>query len=1019
VTHRYSLAGTFAALLLAIAALAAPVEAQTGKLTGVVTDQQTGQPIPGAQVTVEELGRFVLTNERGVYFLINIPPGVYTVSAQVLGYATVRRTNVQVSIDVTTSQDFTLSPQAVAVQEIVVEADRVPLVPRGQTATVQMITSAEIDALPVTDIMGVLQLEQGFLHVPVDNTDVVSYAQQRQGVTSLRIRGGRGAETATLIDGIPINNFVLGGPAFDITNKAIQQVAVLKGAADPSYGNALSGVINYATRDGTPTLQGEVEYRSSAVGAWLGNDYDDTRAWDMFEGVISGPVPGTNSKLRFMFAGRQRYGADRAYEFDDDVFIPSQPSTAFNTPHPLDVIAGWRAMGYNEQRDAFSKISFIPTPATRLGFSWITYRRENKSFDFDWMLALDPLPYMKTAEDSAYYLARPGNLNYQYLVQNALRLKRDLYIAKWEHTLNRTAYSIALGYFDQSRLTCNFMSGVCLGTHFEDPNFSESFVGPGPSPYSRTPTAGTDYFYGGEKLKTYTARFDINSQVSDHHHLAAGLFFQQHDLLYDEWANRGTNDVIVVEERYAAKPWDGAFYIQDKIEYDFITLILGARFDYGKASGLFFANPVDPTNGTTALEVCRNPGEWQNKSVRTYDASTGKIVTEVMSADLSWTAQSCGDIAIRNQAAKIATADDFAEAKARTQFSPRIGVSFPVTESSQLYFNFGRYSQNPILKNLYQATGIGTPREGTTAGPALFATGYDIPFLGNPHLLTEQATTYEIGYSHELNGTYALEAAVYNKDQSGLTGLATVGRFPYVVSDPGATYGAATPQYSILINKDFATTRGFEIALRRRVQDYWGFDISYGYSQSRTNAAEPEREFEATSDEGDPELRRETRSEIDQPHNFTGVFRLAVGADAPDIPFGNLLTHTNLSLVVQARSGLPYTPTFSFSGVGVTNQADRYSGRIPSYFSIDLQFRKDWRMNNLRYGFFLTINNLTDRKNCVQVFPTTGECTGGAEDQDRRRAGNTVGNSTFSTFYDRPFYMGPRRSIDAGLRIAF
>src|SRR5690606_14149104 len=380
------------------------------------------------------------------------------------------------------------------------------------------------------------------------------------------------------------------------------------------------------------------------------------------------------------------------------------------------------------------------TPATRLGFSWVTYRRENKSFDFDWMLALDPLPYMKTAEDSAYYLARPGLLNYQNMVQNALRLKRDLFIARWDHTLNRTAYSVALGYFDQSRLTCNFMSGVCLGGHFEDPNFSGGFVGPGPATYSNTPTAGTDYFYGGEQLKTYTARFDIQSQVSDHHNLAAGVFFQQHDLLYDEVANRGTNDVIVVEERYGSKPWDGAFYVKDKIEYDFITLGLGARFDYGRASGQFFANPADPTNGTTALEVCRNPSQWQNKAVRTFDASTGQIVTERLSADLSWNAQSCGDVNIRNEAARIATADDFAEADARTQFSPRIGVSFPVTETSQVFFNFGRYSQNPILKNLYQATGIGTPREGTTAGPALFATGYDVPFLGNPHLLTEQAT---------------------------------------------------------------------------------------------------------------------------------------------------------------------------------------------------------------------------------------------------------------------------------------
>ncbi len=1005
------------ALLLAFSM---PASAQSGKITGIVTDQQTGEPLAGAQVFLEGTGLGQLTNDDGRYFLVNVEPGDYTLVAQLIGYATVRREGVQVTIDATITQNFDLPSEAVAVDDILVEAERVPLVQQGQTGSSDLITAAEINALPVTDIAGVLSLEQGFINVPVDNTDVVSYAQQRQGVTPFRIRGGRGAETTVLIDGIPINNFVLGGPAFDITNQAIEQVSFLKGHFPAQYGNALSGVINYATREGGRDFEGQLEYRTSSFGSWLGNDYDDTRGFDMGEGYVSGPVPGTNEDLRFIIAARQSYGAHAAYEFDNDIFRPGQPSDATLTPHQLDVVPGWRSFGYNERRDAYGKLTYFATPAAKVNLSYVTYRRQNQPFDFDFMLNVDPLDFQETRADSAYYLARPGLLEYQDLVMSSLSLERDLYIASWDHTLGNTAYEITAGYFDQSRETCNYMSGTCLENRFEDPNFSGGFVAPGPAPYANTPTTGTDFFYGGESLKTYTGRFDIESQVSDHHNLSAGVFFQQHDMTYDEWENRGTNDVLLVRQFYEAEPWDGAVYLEDKIEYDFITVELGARFDYGKAAGEFFANPVDPFNGTTAFDVCANPGNWQNRQVHDIQISDGDttVVPTEMSADLSWTEQSCGDVDVRNEAAQIATADDFAEADARTQFSPRIGVSVPVTESSNLFFNFGRYSQNPILRNTYQNTGIGTDLEGTVAGPTIESTLYDAAFIGNPHLMTEQATTYEVGYTQAIDDQYALSAVVYSKDQSGLTGIAQVGSPPYQVNDPGATYGTTNPEYAILLNKDFATTRGFETSLRRRVQDYWGFDLNYGYMKCRANSADPAREFERVDQEGDPEIRREIPCEIDQPHTFSGVLRFAVGQDAPNVPFGNWLRNSNLTLTARANSGFPYTPTLSFSGIGNQNQLERFSARAPSTFSMNMYMRKDFSINNLRYGAFVSINNLTDAENCTQVYPTSGECVGGAEDQSRRRQGNPISASQ-STFFDRPQYLAPGRSFDAGIRVAF
>ena len=137
------------------------------------------------------------------------------------------------------------------------------------------IQTEEITALPVTNIQGVLALQQGFFEVP-QNTDIVSFTETRRNpIDPIRIRGGRSGETLTLIDGIPINNFVFGGPAFNITTEAVEQIDFQRGGFEPQYGNALSGIINIATREGGTRLAGAVSYQTSAVGGALGNTPDE------------------------------------------------------------------------------------------------------------------------------------------------------------------------------------------------------------------------------------------------------------------------------------------------------------------------------------------------------------------------------------------------------------------------------------------------------------------------------------------------------------------------------------------------------------------------------------------------------------------------------------------------------------------------------------------------------------------------------------------------------------------------
>jgi len=789
-------------LLALLATAASPVAAQvtTGKLTGVVTDAQTGEPLAGVQVYLEGTGRGALTAENGRYFIVNVPPGVYVVIAELIGYQTYRVENVQISIDQTRVVDYELTPQAIAVEEIRVEAEATPLIRLDATSSLNTTTGAELDALPVSSVEEALTLQQGFLEVP-ENTNILAFVDTRRGVNPIRIRGGRSGETLTLVDGIPINNFVFGGPAFSITRKAVSQIDFIRGGFEPQYGNALSGIINISTREGGADLRGAFEYQTTEVAGALGSDADDIENFDFFEGFISGPVPGTefgaeSPRLRFMLAGRQMGGAQRVLEFDDDVYDPAtrtRPETTRLTPANWDVFAGWRAFGHDETRDIMGKLTFMFTPTVKFNLSVVDFRRQQQVFDFDWMRYYNNFfesPLVNTLADTAWALGLEDNWD---AAQASVQIDRTLAVASFNQTFARTAYSIKGGIFKQSRTSCNFYEGLCLKDAFDDPNFDNNrFVRSGVT--NQTPAFFTDEFgYGGEDLTTLVSRFDVQSQVTDHHNLQAGIHYERHDLDYEQSSNFGVNEVLVVDQFYRAEPFNAAGYIQDKIEYDFVTVALGFRFDWGKAGGLFFVDPLDPTNGTTAIDVCSNPGD--------FGAVRHPVTGEMIEPNPAWTIGICSG-ATRDSAAVIAFGDDLEESRTRTQFSPRIGVSFPVTAASSIFFNFSRLSQNPLFNNIYQNTSIGMPGEAipcgftdpgselsNECGPIIESTTYTVAYLGNPNLLIESTTTYEIGYLAEVFDDYGIQLILFNKDQFGLTGL----RQAFGISDPGATYGTSTP----------------------------------------------------------------------------------------------------------------------------------------------------------------------------------------------------------------------------------
>jgi outer membrane receptor protein involved in Fe transport len=1008
-------------------------QAQTGKVTGVVTDAQSGAALEGAQVILQGTGITALTGANGRFFIVNVPPATYTLLVRRIGYSSAEVHNVVVQIDVTRPVDVELSPAgAVGVEEIRITAEEVPLVQPGVTSTKTNIRAEEISALPVTNINEILSLQQGFIEVP-QNTDLVSFSEQRRNpITPIRIRGGRGGESLTLLDGVPINNFVFGGPAFGITNEAIEQIDFNQGGFEPQYGNALSGIINIATREGGTNLAGAIRYQTSAVGGALGNTADELQDFNLLEGFLSGPIPGTAQRLRFMAAGRVQTSADRVLKFDNDVYSASGRDPNLLGIQNFDLFPGWRAFGYNNLRDITGKLTYYFTPTAKLSVSGIRYEGQRLPFDFDWILeGFYPLsaPAVSNLEDSLALggggiypqPTEPGGSNAGYnVVQGSINVQRTVFAAKWDHTLGRWAYKARAGRFDQRRETCNVWQGVCLGREFADVNFNEQFVAGG---ISSQATGGTGEIFGGEHLITTSGGVDIQGQATDHHQLQFGGSYTHHDLVFSEFENVGINGVFVVPKYYAAKPWEGAIYLQDRVEYDFLTVKLGARFDWGSAPGWALASPRDPTNGTTAREIC----DADSTTYSYYDSTS------------STTYRGFGACALDANLLATATAeaakDDFVKAGTRTQFSPRLGVSFPLTERSMVFFNFGRYSQNPLYNNIYTNTGNGTVAgdsaglcsdtqviSGTDLCYPIMANQYGTAqFVGNPNLLIEKTTQYEFGFATEMGGNYALQISAYSKDQFGLTGSRRGGQDASATRyfDVGSTYGNSTYNYWVLVNQDFQTVRGLEVTLRRRLFAYWGFNLNFGLTQATTNASAPDLEVQ-NEDNGDPQNLKEIRSEIDLPASFNASVTFRVGNEQP---FGiglldAIVRNAGATVTLQARSGFPYTPQLNTNGLGSNNRLERNSGRAPGTFNVNLQAEKNFWLTNLQWGVFLRVSNLLDKVNCQQVYATTGLCDAGRVDQSRRNNGNTIGNAT-STYLDRASYYGPRRSINFGALVSF
>jgi hypothetical protein len=323
-------------IIVALGCLLLPSVARAqSAFTGVVKDT-SGAVLPGVTVEVSspvliEKTRSVVTDENGGYRLVDLRPGVYTVTFTLPGFATVKRENVELESNfvMTLNSDMKVG----ALEETVTVSGSSPVVDVQTTTKSQVLSRDVLDAVPTgRTIQGMGQLITG---VSLNAPDVGGSRAMQQ--TYMSAHGSGASQTTVQVDGLMVNGLDVDGAVQNYFNSSMSQemVYTTSGASADVSGGGVR--LNMIPRDGGNTIVGSVFGGYQTKGFQTNNLTDELRSRGLrstdgidrlynLEASLGGPIK--KDKVWFFMSAR-------TFHLDTlpaDVFLASGPATATAAP---------------------------------------------------------------------------------------------------------------------------------------------------------------------------------------------------------------------------------------------------------------------------------------------------------------------------------------------------------------------------------------------------------------------------------------------------------------------------------------------------------------------------------------------------------------------------------------------------------------------------------------------------------------------------------------------------------------
>lgn len=220
----------------------------TGKIQGTVTDEKTQEPIPYANVVISNTDMGAATDAEGNFFILNVPPGTYTVEVSYVGYETKKIVDVIVEYNKAARLQVSLMPSSIELSSVTVTSER-PAVSKDMVGTTYLVRKAELPYLPVDYTTELVAFQAA-----VARTD-----------TTLHVRGGRATEVQYMIDNVSIIDPQSGDPVITLSRGVVDEIIFLPGGFDVEYGRAMSGIINMITAHPADNLRMEAYGKTEKI----------------------------------------------------------------------------------------------------------------------------------------------------------------------------------------------------------------------------------------------------------------------------------------------------------------------------------------------------------------------------------------------------------------------------------------------------------------------------------------------------------------------------------------------------------------------------------------------------------------------------------------------------------------------------------------------------------------------------------------------------------------------------------
>ena len=449
--------------------------------------------------------------------------------------------------------------------------------------------------------------------------------------------------------------------------------------------------------------------------------------------------------------------------------------------------------------------------------------------------------------------------------------------------------------------------------------------------------SGDNPYYDKQDSRIYTFRGSFTHQ-RPRNEVKTGVELNLYDVQnIDVFASTANYYIYTFD----VQPRAGALFAQDKIEFEGLIVNGGLRLDFFDPNAQVPKDQNHPYDPGAPDSLWHGPDQDNAPiELERYDDEGNYLGGGLVDADVKW------------------------------KLSPRLGVSYPITNDSYLHMQYGHFFQIPSFNYLYQNQTFHTRGRWMVAG--------------NADLEAEKTVAYEIGINHLLSTNVAVDFTFFYKDITDMFEQVVVG--PTAISNP---QGRAN--YSTYANVGYGNVRGFEINLLRRHINNWHYHGAYTFMVAKGLSSNVNEGGQRRFD-NEEYPTQQFYLDWDRRHTFL----LTGGYSIPK--------NWSVDVALNYATGAPFTDPTTLSRKPTRNNA-----RYPSINNVDVEVHKFFEVFDLESDIFLRATNLFNQRNLVAWDDT---------DPDFKNWYVASGGSFLGPFGDYTIY-GPPRNILGGVKVSF